>query len=164
MRFSNYSKIYECDLNNGEGVRITIFFSGCNHCCKGCYNKSTWNPNSGIRFDHETINLLLDKCSIHDGITFSGGDPLHRRNRGTVLYIARLFKERYPEKDLWMWTGYRFEDVQSDPDVIEILKLVDVVIDGKFECDNPTSKPWRGSDNQKLYRLESMSIDIKTIE
>lgn len=157
MKFSNYHKIYKCDLSNGEGVRITIFLSGCIHACEGCYNESTWNPKSGVPLDHETIELLLSDCAMHDGISFSGGDPLHTRNRETVLYISKRFKELYPNKDIWLWTGFEFDDIKNEPIVSEIFKLVDVVIDGKYDKTKPATKPWRGSDNQNLIKIKEIS-------
>lgn len=153
---ANYHRIYKCDVSNGEGVRVTIFLSGCIHACEGCYNKSTWDPKSGLELTDEIIERLLNDCATHDGLSISGGDPLHRRNRDIVLRICRDFKSRYPEKNIWIWTGFKFEDVQDDPIVNRIFELVDVVIDGKYEKDNPTQKPWRGSDNQRLIKVKEL--------
>lgn len=156
MKYCNYNRYYECDLSNGEGVRVTLFLSGCSHGCAGCYNTSTWNPKSGQELTDEIIEEILQKCAVHDGLSLSGGDPLYLRNRSTVLHICSSFKHRYPDKDIWMWTGYKHEDVKDDPTVSEILKHVDVLIDGKYEKDNPTQKPWRGSDNQNLIKLKEI--------
>lgn len=156
---ANYHQIYECDLSNGEGVRVTLFLSGCIHACKGCYNPETWNPKLGKELTDEIIEGILDKCAYHSGLSLSGGDPLHLRNRSAVLDVCRRFKQRYPDKDIWMWTGYKFEDVKQDPTVREIFELIDVVIDGKYEQDNPTVKPWRGSDNQRKIDIKTMYID-----
>lgn len=149
----NYHKIYTCDLSNGEGVRVSLFLSGCSHGCKGCYNTSTWNPKSGEPLTDEIIERILHECANHTGLSLTGGDPLYIRNRSTVLDVCRRFKSRYPEKDIWLWTGYRVEDIESDPIVADIFRIVDVVIDGKYEEDNPTQKPWRGSDNQRLIHM-----------
>lgn len=153
---ANYHRIYKCDVSNGEGVRVTLFLSGCIHACPGCYNVSTWNPKSGLELTDEIIERMLDDCHNHDGLSLSGGDPLHLRNRGTVLDVCTRFKSRYPEKNIWIWTGFKYEDVQDDPIVNRIFELVDVVIDGKYEKDNPTQKPWRGSDNQRLIKVKEL--------
>lgn len=150
---SNYHKIYNCDLSNGEGVRIALFLSGCIHACEGCYNESTWSPKSGKLLTDELISKLIDDCHNHDGLSISGGDPFHIRNRDTVFNICSMFKLRYPGKDIWLWTGYSYEDIIQDETIQKTLKLIDVMIDGKYEKDNPTQKPWRGSDNQRLIRL-----------
>lgn len=156
---ANYHQIYECDLSNGEGCRLTLFFSGCNHGCKGCWNPETWNPNSGKEITNEVIKEFLEKAAYHDGISLSGGDPLHPRNRSTVLRIVTDFRAMYPGKDIWLWTGYRFEDIISDPDCAAIIPAVDFIIDGKYEQDSPTLKPWRGSDNQRKINIKTMYID-----
>lgn len=155
MEYSNYHRIYNCDLSNGEGVRVTLFLSGCDHGCKGCYNTSTWDPDSGLKLDEETIKKLLADCATHTGLSLSGGDPLHISNRSTVLRIVREFKQLYPTKNIWMWTGYKFDDIKNEPTIDEILKYVDVVIDGKYEQGNPArqDQPWRGSANQNLIHI-----------
>ena len=145
-----YHDIKDCDFSNGPGVRVTIFVAGCNHGCKGCYNESTWNPNSGIEFTNDTLNTILEALQDRDGLSLSGGDPMHPRNRKEILRIIKAVRNKYPEKDIWMWTGYKFEEVKHT----EIVKLIDVVIDGRYEQDNPTTKPWRGSDNQELIEVK----------
>ncbi|MGL4521358.1 MAG: anaerobic ribonucleoside-triphosphate reductase activating protein [Bacilli bacterium] len=156
---AKYNKIYTCDMANGEGVRVVVFFSGCSHGCKGCYNAYTWNPKNGYEVTDEVIEGIIDSCANHTGLSLSGGDPLYRGNRLSVLNLVRRFKLRYPEKDIWMWTGYTFEDIKDDEVISEILKHVDVVIDGKYEQDNPTMKPWRGSNNQRKIDIKTLTID-----
>lgn len=148
----NYHKIMKYDFQNGVGCRVALFVSGCIHACDGCYNESTWNPKSGSPFDKDVLESLLDALDFHDGLTLTGGDPMHHRNRAEILNLCKLAKERYPEKNIWMWTGYRFEDIQDDP----ILGYVDVLIDGKYEKNNKTTKPWRGSDNQRLIHVKEI--------
>ncbi|QEL55206.1 anaerobic ribonucleoside-triphosphate reductase activating protein [Chromobacterium paludis] len=145
----NYDRYYTCDLVNGEGVRVTLFVAGCPHACSGCHNPSTWDRKAGRPFTEEIREQLLAHCATHDGLSLSGGDPLHPANRGEVLELCRRFKARYPGKDIWLWTGYRHEDVAD----LELLHYVDVLIDGPYRQDLPTVKPWRGSDNQRLLRL-----------
>lgn len=156
MEYCNYNRIYPCDLSNGEGVRLTIFFSGCIHGCKGCYNVDTWEPTSGIQFNEQTIEKLLNDCAIHSGLSLSGGDPLHPNNRETVYEIVTRFKQLYPDKDIWMWTGFVFSDIKDEPEIKRILQHIDVVIDGKYEKDLPTQLPWRGSNNQRLIKIKEI--------
>ena len=105
----------------------------------------------GLPFTAHIQQELLDACENHDGLSLSGGDPLHPANRDAILKLCQAFKLRYPAKNIWLWTGYVYEEV----DELEILKYIDVLIDGKFELDNPTSLPWRGSANQREIRLRA---------
>lgn len=145
----NFERYYACDLVNGEGLRVTLFVTGCAHACPGCYNRSTWNRRAGQPFTAEVREQILDLCADHDGLSLSGGDPLLPANREAVADLCRRFKQRYPHKDIWLWTGYLFEEVQY----LELLQDVDVLIDGPYLQDRPTTLPWRGSANQRLIRL-----------
>ena len=147
----NYDRYYTCDVVNGEGLRVTLFVTGCTHACPGCYNESIWNRRSGKPFTDEVRQRLLDECRDHDGLSLSGGDPLLPANRPAIAELCRLFKQQYPDKDIWLWTGYLFEEVRH----LEMLRDVDVLIDGRYLKDQPTTQPWRGSDNQRLIRLAS---------
>ncbi len=147
----NYDRYYACDVVNGEGLRLTLFVTGCAHACPDCYNRSTWDRRAGQPFTEAVRDRILDLCAEHDGLSLSGGDPLFPANRTAVADLCRRFKQRYPDKDIWLWTGYRHEEVQHLP----LLQDVDVLIDGPYLKDLPTTKPWRGSDNQRLIRLES---------
>jgi anaerobic ribonucleoside-triphosphate reductase activating protein len=150
----NYDRYYTCDLVNGEGIRLTLFVTGCLHACPGCYNRVTWDRKAGKPFDAQVQQQVLDACERHDGLSLSGGDPLHPHNREAILTLCQAFKARYPQKNIWLWTGYRYEEVAD----LEILHYVDVLIDGQFKQELPTVKPWRGSDNQRLFRLKSGEI------
>ena len=145
----NYEKIFIHDLVNGEGVRVTLFVTGCEHMCLGCYNKETWSRKAGKPFTKEIREKLLDIIKDHDGLSLSGGDPLYTGNREEILELCKLFKQRYPDKNIWLWTGYTYDQVKD----LEIIKYIDVLIDGRFEKDNKTVKPWRGSNNQELIRF-----------
>lgn len=145
----NYDRYYPCDVVNGEGLRVTLFVTGCAHACPGCYNRSIWNPHSGKPFTDEVREHVLDLCRDHDGLSLSGGDPLFPANREAVAALCHEFKLRYPAKDIWLWTGYLYEEVQH----LELLRDIDVLIDGPFLQGDPTSLPWRGSANQCLIRL-----------
>lgn len=147
----NYDRYYTCDVVNGEGLRVTLFVTGCQHACPGCYNSSTWNRMHGKPFTAEVRDRLLDLCDGHDGLSLSGGDPLLPANRDAIAALCRAFKLRYPDKDIWMWTGYVYEDIRH----LELLRDVDVLIDGPYLKDLPHTLPWRGSDNQRLIRLQN---------
>ena len=148
----NYDRYYTCDVVNGEGLRVTLFVTGCAHACPECYNITCWNRKAGKLFTAEIREELLTLCRDHDGLSLSGGDPLLPANREAIAELCYLFKQRYPDKDIWMWTGYLHEEVQH----LELLKYVDVLIDGPYKKDQPTSQPWRGSSNQRLIRLLSI--------
>lgn len=145
----NYHNIVHCDMRNGTGLRVTLFVSGCNHHCKGCHNPQTWDPNSGIEFDGAAKQELfaeLNKDYI-SGVTFSGGDPLFPSNREVILSLCKEIKTLYPNKNIWLYTGYRYEQVKH----LEILKYIDVLVDGKYvEKLRSVNLPWVGSSNQKV--------------
>lgn len=141
-------------MSNGEGARVCIWLSQCSHGCKGCFSESTWKKG-GTEVTEELISRIikdLDKPFI-SGITFSGGDPLHKNNYQEVINLCRRIKKQLPEKDIWLWTGYTYDQVKTDLLRSPILDTIDYLMDGKFECDNPTDKPFRGSDNQVLHKL-----------
>ena len=119
MRYHNITKD---DMLNGDGLRVVLWVAGCGHHCKGCQNPITWDPNGGIPFDDAAkaeIFEQLDKDYI-SGITFSGGDPLYEANRADVTALAKEIKERYPKKDIWVYTGYEWE---STIDAISLLAI-----------------------------------------
>lgn len=145
MRYAQY---YPCDFSNGEGVRCTLFVTGCLHGCNGCYNSSTWNPNRGAEFNEAMVQQILSDLKERDGLSLSGGDPLYTKNRDAITELCRRVKVEFPDKNIWLWTGYRFEDICD----LEVVRYLDVIIDGKFEQGNLTLRPWRGSNNQRLFR------------
>lgn len=146
----HYTNVVPFDLVNGDGCMLSLFVSGCIHACKGCFNSSVWNPKSGIPFDGMTERAFLETLGDdrHTGLSLLGGDPLHPRNVASLEQLCRKAKELYPQKDIWLWTGYLLKDVEH----LDLLEYVDIIIDGKYEMDKPTFKPFRGSDNQIMYR------------
>ena len=115
------------DINNGNGVRVTLWVAGCNHHCKGCHNPITWDPKCGLEFDESARNEIfteLDKDYV-SGITFSGGDPLHPNNRFDVFMAAAYLKSKYPNKTIWLYTGYSWEDICDLTGLVYIDVLVD---------------------------------------
>jgi anaerobic ribonucleoside-triphosphate reductase activating protein len=155
----NHSKIEYCDCSNGVGVRTTLFVSGCTSMCLGCHNKSTWNFKAGQEFTQETIDKILDSIDNEyvSGLTLSGGDPLHPKNIPDVWELVIQFRSKFGNiKNIWCWTGYLLEDLQSRSceQTDDILLSIDVLVDGKFvEALKDPSLQWRGSSNQRvLYR------------
>ncbi|SPY32312.1 anaerobic ribonucleoside-triphosphate reductase-activating protein [Pasteurella canis] len=153
----NYLQYYPTDIVNGEGTRCTLFVSGCIHACKGCYNKKSWSFNAGIPFDHameeQIIRDLKDTRIKRQGLTLTGGDPLHPANIAVLLPFVKRVKQECPEKDIWAWTGYTLQEL--DGLQREILPYIDVLIDGKFEQEKADpSLVWRGSSNQIIYRFK----------
>lgn len=146
MRFHNITKD---DMLNGDGLRVVLWVAGCAHHCKECQNPITWDPNGGIPFDEESKQEIFDELEQEyiDGITFSGGDPLHEANRKDVEALAKEIKEKYPKKTIWLYTGYDWEDICDWP----IMKYVDVCVDGRFEIERKDVQlPWKGSSNQRV--------------
>ena len=148
-----YNKIRKMDISNGPGVRISIFMQGCAFHCKNCFNPETWDFKGGKEFTDDTINRVLDLVDKEyiAGLSILGGEPMHPSNIEGTTKLAKAFKEKYPDKTLWVWSGFTFEDLSDK----EVLKYVDVLVDGQFKTDlfDPRLK-WRGSSNQRV-------IDVK---
>lgn len=148
----NYHNIKHDDMNNGDGIRVTLFVSGCSHHCKGCQNPETWAINGGVLFDLDAffeICTELDKDYI-SGLTLSGGDPLHPANRGTITEICKKVKYLYPHKTIWLYTGYQYAQVKD----LEVMHYIDVLVDGEYiEELRDISLEWIGSSNQRVIRL-----------
>jgi anaerobic ribonucleoside-triphosphate reductase activating protein len=152
----NYSKYYPVDVLNGEGTRCTLFVSGCVHQCRGCYNQSTWSPDAGELFSEQLADQIIkdlnDQRIKKQGLTLSGGDPLHPANVDTILKLIKRVKAECADKDIWIWTGYTLAELNAQQQ--EVVELVDVLIDGKFvqELADPALQ-WRGSSNQVIHYL-----------
>ena len=149
-----YNKIRKMDISNGPGVRVSIFTQGCSFHCKNCFNKETWNFTDGKEFTDEVINHILDLCSKDhiQGLSILGGEPLHPKNIEDTTKLAKIFKEKYPEKNIWLWSGYLYEDYISKQ---EIVKYIDIIVDGQYVDDlHDFTLKWRGSSNQRV-------IDVK---
>ncbi len=134
---------------NGEGVRTCLWVSGCPHRCAGCFNRRFWAFDSGNPFTEKDMEALLKDLgrSFITGLTILGGEPLAPENiEGVIKVILRVRAVYGDTKDIMVYTGYTFDQVPQ-----RILDLVDVILDGKYEKDNPTKKPFRGSDNQHYY-------------
>ena len=148
-----YHNITHDDMLNGDGLRVVLWVAGCNHRCRECHNPITWDINGGIPFDDAAkaeIFAELDKDYI-SGITFSGGDPLHPENRSEVATLMKEIRQKYPNKTIWMYTGYEWEAIASFP----YIAYVDVLVDGPFILEQKDIKlHWRGSTNQRVINVK----------
>ena len=154
----HYASILKADIANGQGFRVSLFVSGCARNCKGCFNKEAQDPSSGKPFDDKAKQKIFKELE-HDwcrGVSFLGGEPLSKLsdNRKVIIELAKEIREKFPEKDQWIWSGYTLEEIQADDSMKDILKYVDVFVDGPFvEEQKDLSLPFRGSSNQRiLYR------------
>ena len=148
-----YHNITTDDMLNGDGLRTVLWVAGCTHLCEGCHNPITWDIEGGIPFDEAAEAELFEKLSADyiSGVTFSGGDPLHPRNRGEITRLAKRIKSELPDKTIWLYTGFEWEEIRD----LEIIPLLDVVVDGRFVKSLLDVKlHWKGSSNQRV-------IDVK---
>lgn len=152
----NYHQYYPVDVVNGPGTRCTLFVSGCLHQCRGCYNQSTWRVDSGQPFTQATEDQIIADLKDHrikrQGLSLSGGDPLHPHHVRRILQLVKRVREECPDKDIWLWTGYVLNELSEIQQ--EVISYVHAVVDGKFEqaLYDPTLI-WRGSHNQVIHYL-----------
>lgn len=152
----NFHQYYPVDVVNGPGTRCTLFVSGCVHECPGCYNKSTWRLNSGTLFTQEMENQLIDDLNDprirRQGLSLSGGDPLHPQNVADILQLVKRVRAECPGKDIWLWTGYQLDELTVAQH--EVVALINVLVDGKFvQAVHDPMLIWRGSSNQVIHYL-----------
>ena len=159
-----YLDIMDCSVVDGEGIRIVLFVSGCSHHCPDCHNPESWDPNNGKEFTDKTITTilkLLDRPYI-DGLTISGGDPLFIDNCADVLKLCKVVKDILPDKTIWLYTGYTYEEIVDKITdnhyhqniASKILEYIDVLVDGKFILqERDITLPFRGSKNQRIIKL-----------
>ena len=163
IRTVNYASIRTCDLANGEGVRVTLFVSGCTHHCKGCFNPEQWDFNAGEPFTRKVESELLTALEpdFIDGLTVLGGEPMEPDNQRALVPFLRRFRERFGDtKTLWVYTGCVLEtQLQAESRwrtevTDEFLSMVDVLVDGPFlEAKKDISLRFRGSSNQRILKL-----------
>lgn len=161
----NYGNIKTFNTENGEGIRVALFVSGCTNCCEGCFNKDTWDFNYGKSYTEETTNFIVEelKKSFYEGLTILGGEPFELCNQGEVLKLINKVKEEVPEKNIWMYTGFTYNvDLIAGgrryiPNVTEqILNQIDVLVDGKFILEQKDLRLlFRGSSNQRIIDMKS---------
>lgn len=157
MRYHNITKD---SVLNGEGLRVVLWVAGCSHYCKGCQNPITHDPKGGLEFDLKAILELFKALAkpYIKGLTLSGGDPLHPDNREEVSKLCAIIKGIYgDEKDIWVYTGYTYEQVKD----LEVMKYIDVLVDGPFiEELKDNNLEWVGSSNQRVLRLKGGRVDV----
>ena len=157
-----YNRIRKMDISNGPGVRVSIFFQGCIFHCEKCFNPETWDFSGGKDFNDEVIDHIIELCSPSHitGLSILGGEPLHPKNIEGSIKLAKKFKEIYPNKNIWCWTGYTFENIKNK----DIFEFLDVLVDGQFQQDkyNPNLK-YRGSSNQRVIDIPNTLKNNKII-
>lgn len=169
----NYHNLTYPDMNNGDGLRVVLWLSGCTHYCYNCQNPQTWDTNSGIPFDEcvkEELFRELNKDYI-SGLTLSGGDPLHEANLHDVLDLVTTVKEKFPTKTIWLYTGYTFDELINPTERSHTSKLrkiilnnIDVLVDGKYiDSQRNVQAWWRGSDNQKVIDVQKSLKENKIV-
>lgn len=154
----NIHQYYPVDIVNGPGTRCTLFVSGCVHQCPGCYNQSTWRLNSGVPFtlqmEEQLIADLNDTRIPRQGLSLSGGDPLHPANLADVGRLLRRVRRECAGKDIWLWTGYRLDELSAQQQ--RVVAQVNVLIDGKFiQALKDPALLWRGSSNQVVHQVRA---------
>ncbi len=158
-----YNLIRKMDISNGPGVRVSIFMQGCSFHCKNCFNPETWDFEGGQEFTEDTINKVLelsDKKEVK-GLSILGGEPMHLTNIEGTTKLAKAFKEKYPEKNIWAWSGFKYEDIKDN----DVFNYIDVLVDGQYkdELHDPTLK-WRGSSNQRVIDIKESKKQNKVCE
>ncbi len=158
----HYGQIKNCDIANGEGVRVTLFVSGCTNRCEGCFQPETWDFNYGQPFTKDTeeqIIRMLEPDYIN-GLTLLGGEPFEPENQRTLLPFVKKVKETYPNKNIWAFSGFTIEQLLSGTShprcefTDELLSLIDILVDGKFELEKKNIRlRFRGSENQRILNL-----------
>lgn len=168
----NYADIKRVDVANGTGVRVSLFVSGCNHHCKECFNPETWDFNYGKEFDENAQNEILEYLDNNyiTGLTLLGGEPLEYKNQIGLLPFIRKVKEKYPNKNIWCYTGFTFEsDVlekmcKNWEETKELISYIDVLVDGKFMIDlKDAGLKFRGSRNQRIIDVKKSLEKNETI-
>ena len=185
----NYHNITHDDMNNGDGLRVVLWLSGCSHHCYNCQNPQTWNPDSGIPFDESAKQEIFNELSKDyiSGITFSGGDPLHENNLDEVLKLVQEIRISYPNKTIWLYTGFTWDSIMNykstnkftekdalfnfhikkDLEMIQrknIIKLCDVLVDGEYiDEQRDLSLKFRGSKNQRVIDVKQSLAQNKII-
>lgn len=162
---SNIAKIKTLDIANGEGIRTSIFFSGCSHHCRGCFNQELWNYDYGIPCGDEIYKEIYDSMYEHiAGISILGGEPFDPKNIDDVYTLVTIFKRDFSDKTIWIWSGYTWEELLERTEckneylndiTFAILKMIDVLVDGRFILEQrDLNLRWCGSKNQRVIDVQ----------
>lgn len=164
----NYSAIKTCDIANGTGVRTSLFVSGCTHHCKGCFQPETWDFNAGEPFDQVVMDQILKESEPDyvQGLSLLGGEPMEPDNQRDLVGFLHLFKETFPGKDIWCFTGYTYEsDILADNGrarcevTDDMLSMIDFLVDGEFiEAQKDITLKFKGSRNQRIWDIKKNEV------
>ena len=161
----NYQKINAFDIANGEGIRVSLFVSGCKFHCKGCFNSQAWDFNSGYPYTEKEEQLILERLKHPDfkGLSILGGDPFWQDDEGLKQLISLCEKVHKLGKDVWIWTGFTWEEIVSSENTLYhlLIKNCDYLIDGRFiEKEKDLSVAWRGSTNQRIINVQAKLLNV----
>lgn len=169
----NFGEIKKNDIANGEGVRTSLFVSGCRHHCKGCFNAETWDFGFGEAFTEETMLDILKSCEPYwiNGLSLLGGEPFEPENQKVLLPFLIMFKEKYPNKNVWCYSGFTIEEIMGDiPSRAhteiskEMLSLIDILVDGEYEEElADITLKFRGSKNQRVIDVKKTLSENKIV-
>jgi anaerobic ribonucleoside-triphosphate reductase activating protein len=157
----NYCKINKCDIANGEGIRVSLFVSGCRNRCKGCFQPETWDFDYGSEFTESTVELIFSAVNspVIRGLTVLGGEPMEPENQAALLPFLSRFKQKFPDKTVWLYTGSTYEELTGEHRTHteytqELLLCVDILVDGRFiEEEKSVGLRFRGSKNQRIIDM-----------
>lgn len=155
----NYANVKYPDVANGEGVRVSLFVSGCRLNCYNCFNKEAQDFDYGKPYTNETKEYILDKLSLDyiKGLSILGGDPMEVENQKDIAELIKEAKRLFPKKDIWLWTGRVYPNIEFTPYTIDILDNIDYLIDGPFiESKKDLTLKWRGSSNQRILTKKDL--------
>lgn len=163
-----YANIKKYDIANGPGVRVSLFVSGCHHHCKGCFNSEAWDFNYGQDFTDKTIQEILESLDKNyiTGLSLLGGEPMEEANQKGILKLINQVKTHFPQKDIWLYSGYTYEEIlaMNTKEAKQILKKVDVLVDGKFNIDlYDPALFFRGSSNQRIINVKDTLKNNKIV-
>lgn len=168
----NYADIKTCDVANGVGIRVSLFVSGCTHHCENCFNPETWDFNYGKAFTDKEIDYIIESAKLEHitGLTLLGGEPLEFVNQQGILPLLKRFKETYPKKTIWCYTGYDFEKdivgkmMRQWDFTPSLMSYLDILVDGEFvEAKKDLSLRFRGSSNQRIIDVQKSLAENKVV-